>query len=320
VIAKTGDEVRAHLNGLHEAVWELAAIALALRDPATTDPQQRRAAEDVLIEAGLLLKSEGGTDPSPGLVEVTGGNRAQLAAQAATGIVQSASLLAGANAWTSQNDEAILAQGVASAQGAQAFKAFAVPIMEGLGELLSGSSPMMLDVGVGVGAMAVAYCEAFPNLQVIGIDVFPRALQLARNLIDKAGMTGRIELREQDVAQLEERDTFCLGWLPAPFVPRAAIETGLQRMVDALIPGGWLMVGHGKFADGGLSSALTRFQTVAFGGTAINAAEAQDLLRRVRLDHVATLPTPEGAPGITVGRRTVRKRRPANSRRPWNSA
>jgi hypothetical protein len=77
-------------------------------------------------------------------------------------------------------------------------------------------------------------------------------------------------------------------------------------MVDALLAGGWLVVGHGKFAEGGLSDALTRFQTVAFGGTAINGDEAQGLLRGVGLEQVVTLPTPEGAPGITVGRRAVR--------------
>jgi hypothetical protein len=201
--------------------------------------------------------------------------------------------------------KSIVAQGQASAQGAQAFKTFAVPMMEGRGQLLSGSSPMMLDVGVGVGAMAVAYCEAFSNLKVVGIDVFPRALELAQRLIDQAGMATRIELRQQDVATLEDQDSFCLAWLPTPFVPRASVESGLKRMVAALVPGGWLMVGHGKFGEGGSSDALARFQTVAFGGTAINSNEAQDLLRRVGLDHVVTLPTPEGAPGITVGRRTV---------------
>jgi hypothetical protein len=66
------------------------------------------------------------------------------------------------------------------------------------------------------------------------------------------------------------------------------------------------MVGHGKFGTRGLSDALTRLQTVAFGGTAINADEAQDLLRAVGLQQVASLPTPEGAPGITIGRRSRR--------------
>jgi methylase of polypeptide subunit release factors len=88
---------------------------------------------------------------------------------------------------------------------------------------------MMLDVGVGIAALAVAYCEAFPGLRVVGIDVFPRALELARTTVDDAGMGERIELRHQDVAQLEDRDKFCLGWLPAPFVPGAALEEGLKR-------------------------------------------------------------------------------------------
>ena len=105
-------------------------------------------------------------------------------------------------------------------------------------------------------------------------------------------MAERIELRHQDVATLEDRARCCLAWLPTPFVPRAAIDAGLARMLRALVPGGWLMVGHGKFGEGGLADALTRLQTVAFGGTAIDGDEAQELLRGVGLDQVATLPTP----------------------------
>ena len=163
----------------------------------------------------------------------------------------------------------------------------------------------MLDVGVGVGAMAAAYCDAFPSLRVVGLDVFPRALELARRTIGEAGMAERIELRNQDVATLDDQDIFCLAWLPAPFVPRAAIETGLPRMVRATVPGGWLMVGHGKFGERGLSDALTRLQTVAFGGTALNGDEAQDLLRDVGLEQVVSIPTPPGAPGITIGRKAL---------------
>jgi methylase of polypeptide subunit release factors len=163
----------------------------------------------------------------------------------------------------------------------------------------------MLDIGIGVAAMAVAYCQAFPRLRVVGLDVFPRAVELAQQTIDQAGMADRIEVRQQDMATLEDRDVFCLAWLPAPFVPRPAIDSGLPRVVAALVPGGWLVVGHGKFADQRLSNALTRFQTVAFGGTPLSGEEAQDLLRDVGLEQVRTLPTPEGAPGITVGRRVI---------------
>jgi hypothetical protein len=302
---ETSDEVRAHLNALHEAVWELAAIVLALRGPATTDPDERRAAERVLLEAGLMVSSSDGVQAGPGLTEVIGEDAMRVAAQAAAPILQSAALLSGARAWASQDDEAVLAQGRASAQGAQPFKMFAVPMMEGLGDLLSGPSPVMLDVGVGVAAMAVAWCEAFARMRVVGLDVFPRALELARRTVDEAGMADRIELRHQDVADLTDREVFSLAWLPAPFVPRAALDAGLPRIVTSLVPGGWVVVGHGRLGEPGLSSALTRFQTVGFGGTAIDNDEAQDLLRGVGLELVCTLPTPQGTPAITVGRRPI---------------
>jgi len=299
----SGEEEGAHLNALHEAVWELAAIALGLRDPATTDREQRRAAEQVLVEAGLMVESASGPRPARGVAEAAGGEESGLAAQAATGILQSAALLSGASAWTCQDDEAILAQGRASAQGAQAFKVFAVPMMEGLGDLLSASSPVMLDVGVGVGAMAVAYCEAFPGLREVGLDVFPRALELAQRTIDQAGTADRIEVRYQVVAALARvQPRLAAGPVRPSSGDRGRAATHGWRAG----PGGWLVVGHGKFAHQGLSNALTRFQTVAFGGTAINGDELQDVLRGVGLEQVATLPTPEGAPRITVGRRQVR--------------
>lgn len=298
-------EVRARLNTLHEAIWELAAVALALREPSSVDPELCNAAESVLVEAGFFIRDSAGLRPAPGLAEAVGGDASKLAGQAAIGILQSAAVLSGANAWTAQDDDAILAQGASSAQAAQGFKLFVVPMLEGLSDLLSKPSPVMLDVGVGVAAMAIAYCESFPELQVVGLDLFPRALELARSAVEQSGLASRIELRCQDVAALEDQALFSLAWLPAPFIPRAAITAGLPRVVAALIPGGWLMVGHGKFSGPGLSDAVTRLQTVAFGGTPLTGDDAQHLLRDVGLQQIASLPTPAGAPGITVGRKPL---------------
>jgi methylase of polypeptide subunit release factors len=151
--------------------------------------------------------------------------------------------------------------------------------------------------------MAVEYCRMFPTLRVVGIDVFPRALELARNLTDEAGVADRMELREQDVATLEDRNLFAVAWLPAPFVPRAALEAGVPRIAAALVPGGWLMVAHGKFQDDGLKNAINRLKTSAYGGTPLDDDEAQALLRDAGLELVWTVPTPEGVPALTVGRR-----------------
>jgi hypothetical protein len=212
-------------------------------------------------------------------------------------------MLTGTNAWTGHDDQALLSQGWASAQMAHAFTTFVVPMLDGLSELLSAPSPVMLDVGVGVAALAVAYCQAIPSLRVVGLDVFPRALELARRTVEEAGMGDRIELRLQDVAALADRNRYCLCWLPAPFVPRPSIDAGLSGIVGSLVPGGWVVLGHAKLAGPRRSDALTRFQTIAFGGTVVDGELARDLLRRAGLQDVETLPTPAGAPGLTVGRR-----------------
>jgi hypothetical protein len=105
------------------------------------------------------------------------------------------------------------------------------------------------------------------------------------------------------VSELEDEAAFALVWLPAPFVPKPALRAGLPRIARALIPGGWLTLGHGKLGDDPIDEAVTRFKTVSYGGTALSNEEAQALVRGAGLEDVRTVPTPHGAPAITVGRR-----------------
>jgi len=300
---KTAEQVHELLNRLHEAVWELTALAVVLGDDPETEPQLLAEARVILTQLDLMAPGPDGPIPSPGLAEVLAGGAANMASEAAAPVLQCAALLSGSTAWTTQDDAALLAQARASARAPSPFKQFVVPQLDGLAGLLDGESPMMLDVGVGVAAMAVEYCRVFPTLRVVGLDVFPRALDLARALVDKEGMAERIELRHLDVTDLDDQGVFALAWLPAPFVPRGAIEAGLPRMAAALVPGGWLIIGHGKFHGGGMSTAVTRLKTIAYGGTALDGDGAQELLRTAGLDQVWSLDTPEGAPGLTVGRR-----------------
>ncbi len=202
-----------------------------------------------------------------------------------------------------QPDEALLAQGRASAQGAAAFERLGLPFMPGLAEALATPGARMLDVGTGVAALAASYAELFPQLTVVGIDTFPRVLALAEDLLRTSAVADRVELREQDVSELSDEAAFALAWLPAPFVPQDALRAGVPRIVRSLVPGGWLILGHGKLAEDPLDDALTRFKTVSYGGTPLSDAQAQSLLERAGLDQVRTVPTPEGAPAITVGRR-----------------
>lgn len=54
------------------------------------------------------------------------------------------------------------------------------PALEGLPEALQAPTAQFLDVGTGVGHLAIAMCRQFPNLRVVGIDPFETALELAR--------------------------------------------------------------------------------------------------------------------------------------------
>ncbi len=299
----TAAEAGALILRLQQGAWQLAALSVALRDDPARDPMQMRHAQQVLVELGLMSETSTGVTPAAGLAELMKSGFTNIAAESAAHILQSAAVVSGAAAWASQADDALLAQGRSGTQAAAAFNAFLLPALEGLKDLFDGESPRMLDVGVGVAAMAVGYCRTFPKLRVVGLDVFPRALELARRLVDEAGLADRIELRQEDVASIEDDRAYALAWLPSPFIPQPALDAGLPRIARALVPGGWLVMAHGKFHEDLLKNAISRFQISAYGGATLNDKEAQALLSGAGLEQILTLPTPEGAPGLTVGRR-----------------
>jgi 2-polyprenyl-3-methyl-5-hydroxy-6-metoxy-1,4-benzoquinol methylase len=288
------------LHRLHEilstgdrAAWTAAALALVAGDGLVAG--DRRTAAGAVLDA-LGITSEFLTD---GPVDRSG-----VAAQAAAPLLQTSAVLgSGADVWLDQPDEAILAQGRASAQGAAALAQLGLPVMTGLADLLATPGSRMLDVGTGVAALAVSYAELFPELTVVGIDVLPRVLEIAERLLATSTVADRVILRRQDVAELTEDADYAMAWLPAPFVPESALMAGMPRLARALVPGGWVVLGHGKLGDDPVDEALTRFKTICYGGTPLDNRAAQSLLREAGLVEVATVPTPPHAPAITVGRR-----------------
>jgi trans-aconitate methyltransferase len=180
-----------------------------------------------------------------------------------------------------------------------------MPRLSGVEELLRTPGVRMLDVGTGVAALAVAWADAFPQLTVVGLDVLPRVLAMAAESVAASAAQDRVVLREQDVATLDEEAVYALAWLPAPFLPETALREGAVRVVRALVPGGWLMVGHGKFGGEPVDNTVSRFKTVVFGGTALDDEEAQGMLVNAGLTEVFTLPTPPGVPALTYGRKPL---------------
>jgi len=274
-----------------QAAWSTAALVVGLSGIGTDS--HKRAATEVLRALGIDMQ-----DGLDGL------DRRAAAAQAAAPLLQAGGLLTGGGQiWAQQSDEALLAQGRASAGGAAPVAELGFPYLAGLTEALGRPGARMLDVGTGVGALAVAYAELFPALTVVGLDVLPRVLALAEVTVAAAGVADRVVLRQQDLSTLQEDSEYALAWLPAPFVTEAALRAGAPRVARALVPGGWLMLAHGKYRGDPFEDALNRFKTVIYGGTALDDEGARSLLDSAGLREVMTLPTPLAAPAISVGRR-----------------
>ena len=178
---------------------------------------------------------------------------------------------------------------------------FMLPMMGDLAGRVAAPGARFLDVGTGVGALAVAFARVYPQLQVLGIDILDRALDLARQTIAASGVGARVMVRKEDVADFTDGTGFDMAWLPAPFIPQPALGNGLLRVVAALRPGGWLILGHGKFGGTPVEDALTRLKTVSHGGTPLDEAAACHLLQEAGLTSVRTVPTPIGVPAVTIG-------------------
>ena len=288
-------DLQATIQAWDEAAWSLAALALTARRGGA--PELTAAARQLLAAAGLPAARE---EPPPGL-----GTPApqQIANRAAATLHQASALAGGGIGWSAQSEEALLAQGQASAGGARPFAQFMLPTMGDLADRLASPGARMLDVGTGAAALAVDFAQVFPHLLVVGIDIFDRALDLARQTIAASDVAGRVTVRKQDVVGFTDDTGFDLAWLPAPFIPQPALSGGLARVAVAVRPGGWLMVGHGKFGGTPVQDALTRLKTVAYGGTPLDDAAACQLLQEAGLTSVRTVPTPAGVPAITIGQK-----------------
>jgi SAM-dependent methyltransferase len=261
----------------------------------------------MLAAVGLVV---GEDDPqmATGLVELLADGSLDTRRQAmiatlrqvatATGIVEAHD----AAGWAAQDDATLVAQGKSSALAGVMLARYAIPSLEGLSERFA-SAGRFLDVGVGVAELAAAFCEALPNARAVGIDVLPRAVDLAQQTIAARGLQDRLEVRLQPVQELTDVAQFDLAWMPAPFLPPEVFTAGLRRVRDALRPGGWLIVAAGRFDGDALAVAVTRWKTLRSGGTPLTPDEAKSSLDAAEFLQITELPTPPGAPTLYAARK-----------------
>src|ERR1044072_188155 len=147
--------------------------------------------------------------------------------------------------WTYTNPE-VLSTGGELTEGFADVLPRIAPQFDDLAARLGGRDGRFLDVGTGAGRLSIAMARRWPALHVVGIDIWAPSLAAARTNVEAAGLGDRIELREPSGAELLDEQVFDLAWLPAPFMPPQVLWRTVERVHQALKPGGWLLFATAK--------------------------------------------------------------------------
>ena len=163
-------------------------------------------------------------------------------------------------------------------------------VLEGIGRgsgvmpnLIAGALPDLavtsfLDVGVGVGWLAIGAANLWPDATVVGIDVWEPALERAKANVAGAGLDGRISLRNQDITALHDTDTYDCAWVPSFFLSEDALMVGLPKVVNALRPGGTVVLGRFDPVPDPLAQATSTLRTIRGGGCDVTIESACERL------------------------------------------
>jgi precorrin-6B methylase 2 len=205
--------------------------------------------------------------------------------------------------WHYTDPDILAAQGIGSSQGVRMMARLLFPQLEGLEERTRGPWTF-LDVGTGVGGIAIEMCRAFPTVRVVGLEPAEVPLAAARRNVAEAGLGERIDLRPQRVEEMTDAAAFDLVWLPQVFLPRDVLPHALQAAWTALRPDGWILLPAISVHGDDTRAALTRFRNVLWGGDTLAPEDVAKLLEAARFSSVRVLSGgPPGTPPLVVGRR-----------------
>ena len=252
-----------------EALAALGAELRLRREGLGGDPRVRALLHDVVNAVDPVLL--GGIDDD---------REAMVLALIQTIFRQAADLLenpARIPAWSYQDPIILESQGQVSRLIVRGIDALAIHRPE-LGAMLRCGGAF-LDVGTGVGWLAIDVARSWPAMRIVGVDPWEPALALARENLAKSGVAERIELRSQCAEHLDDVATFTLAWVPGPFIGAAIADRALERIHRALAPGGWLIFGINVTPPGPLEEALTALRNVRSGGYSWTPREVEERLR-----------------------------------------
>jgi SAM-dependent methyltransferase len=283
------EELMGTVQGMSTAVDALAAIGaeLSLRSSGTpVDPQVEAALARVTAVAGV-----------PDLESIPPPQQAMALSLIRLFFAQAANLLAEparSPGWTFTDPNVLDGFGRGSMM---------VPVrLAAAPELANVSS--FLDVGAGVGLLAVSAANVWPDATVVGIDVWEPSLERARANVGAAGLDDRIALRKQDVTALDDVDAFDAAWVPTFFLPEEVLQAALARLMRAVRPGGWVVLGVFLPGADPVASATNALYTIRGGGCVLDEKRAAELLGEAGFAAVHSLERAMPMPlGFVLGQR-----------------
>jgi tRNA A58 N-methylase Trm61 len=143
----------------------------------------------------------------------------------------------------------------------------------------------------------------WPNCNVVGVDTWAPSLERARANVAGSGLSDRIELRNQNVTDLPDRDRFDLTWLPLFFIPPAVGPAALERILAATRPGGQIAVARYDAPTDELAKATLQLRVFRDGGSWYEDDEVVDLLAAAGWTDVRILPKPNATLTFVAGRK-----------------
>jgi SAM-dependent methyltransferase len=267
------DELMGVTNRLLANALALSAVSARLKLDAlgeTGDPALRAQLDRVVDELGVA-EELAALDPD---------ERAVLLAFSRSYLAQGLDLVDDpirASSWSHTDPVLLQAQG--SASGVVAALLTDLELVE--------DGARILDVGTGVGGIAIAFCQRLPSATVVGIDPWEPSLALARANIADAGLEDRVTVSGALVQEFTDEAGFDLAWLPSFFIPEPVLAPAVERLHDLLRPGGHLVVGV-TFADESdrLVAVTDDLMTVRSGGSVADPARATALLKGAGFEDV----------------------------------
>jgi precorrin-6B methylase 2 len=319
-------QVQRVLDELSSSVWTFAALTTALEagllellaEPqeleATSvhsglDPSLAEGILDVLVALGLVRRNGQVVVAAPGLAPLLAPDAKEvLLAQLRSTDLQARQLVDAARhgslvpGWQHSDPMLLEAQG-RSGKGAIPAMIQAIRQNPELAARLGQPSASFLDVGVGVGVIAIELCRAFPALRVVGLEPAAAPLARARANVAAAQLADRVELRQQGGQELQDGEAFDLAYVAQVFLPDGVFEAGLARVWRALRPGGWLSMPAISAAGKDLEAALSRLRNLLWGGGVRLPEQVAESARAVGFASVQVVPAMGGTFCAIVGQR-----------------